>query len=390
MLSVTILQLLPQVPDIVEYIILLALTVVGLAVGISLIFRWIRRYGAYSYATARVGAMKSTLFRKESLTPLIQVEGLPNLMSKFMKSPYSPYLEEVEEVNPPRLEHAFHIHLSDTYGKIVRFAPDEIRGVLQAMSKKFDVWNLKTIFTSKFAGIPPEEIKERILPRGLISQEVYDRAIEAENVADAAAMLEDTEYWPAISEALTESEEVGNPLPLETALEQYYWREVWRRLSTTEAKYAEVVREAIGTEIDIRNIKLALRRLVDEVPPEDTRKYIIPPHFALDSQSVERMMAAENVGGLITSLEGTPYKEALTGALHEYEETGSTFALEKALDEFLMRKIRGLSIQHYIGIGPLLAFLYEKEMEVRNLVTITNGKSEGLEPEELKRKLINP
>lgn len=389
MSEIMILQSMPSI-DIVWWILLLALAIVGLIIGISLSFKWIRRYGAYSYATARVSAMKSTLFRRENLTSLLQVEGLSNLMGKFLKSPYSPYVEELEEVNPVNLEYAFHDHLIDTYNKVIQFAPDEMCDILKEISKKFDVWNIKAILAFKFAGIQPKDIKEIIYLQGQIPQEVYERMIESEDIKDAITMLEGTEYWPSISKVLPEFEEHDSLLPIENALEVHYWGGVWGKLSITEVKYSEVVREAIGTEIDIYNIKLLLRCIIEKVPSEEMKNYLIPIHYHLDNQKIERMISAETIEGIINSLEETPYIDCLRKEFDKYQETGSLYTLEKSLYEFLLSKIRGISIQHYIGIGPLLAFIYEKEMEVKNLIMIINGKSEEIEPEKLKMKLINP
>ncbi|MBS3815692.1 MAG: V-type ATPase subunit, partial [Hadesarchaea archaeon] len=217
-----------------------------------------------------------------------------------------------------------------------------------------------------------------------------DRSLKSEEFSAAVSVFAETEYWPPISEKLSEFQATGTLLPLESKLEKYYWGKVWSKIRRSTAKYTDVIKEILGMEIDIKNIKIILRCKTDEIPPDEIKDYLIPIHHKLSNEIIEEMINSRDTRSLATALEGTPYGEELSEALTEQGEEESIQDLASALDNLLLSEVRKKSIQHYVGIGPLLAFLYEKEIEVRNLTTIINGKSEGLEAEELRSKLITP
>lgn len=382
--------IIPGTSKIVEFIILFAISAAAAALLIAFLFRRIRRYGDYAYTNARVGAMKGDLFRKEELDPLVQSRNLQNLLSMLEDSPYSPYLRDIEEPDPQNVEPSMNHHLADSYSKIYSIAPEEIKEIFQEMEKIIEIKNIKTILTGKYAEIPPEEIEERLFPRRFLPEEVYERALDAEDIDEAATAFEETEYWDPINKALTELEETGKLLPVWFNLEKKYWSEIWYKIRVSSSKSANVIQKAIGTEIDLKNMLTALRCKAEKVDPEEIDKYIIPIHLELESQTLDRAIESEDVEEALAVLEDSAYGEIISEARTEYEETGSVFAIERAMKEFLLRKLRTLSIQHSTGAGPLIAFFHEKKTEVKNLTGIVNGKAEDLEPEEIREKLVAP
>lgn len=390
-MSVLMLQIIPEISRTLQFIVLFTLAAAGLALLVGFLFKYVRRYGAYAYANARINAMKRALFRKDKINNLVQSQNLQNLVSLLEDSPYSEYLENVKELTPQNTERSFQYHLLDSHRKISVLAPEEIREIFLEMEKIHEVENIKTILIGKFSDIPSEKIEDRLLPSRFLSEELYEKAIEAEDMKEAAAVFKGTEYWGIINESFSEFEETRNILSMWSGLERRYERRVWETARDSEAKHSEVVREVIEMEIDIQNILTVLRCIVENVENEKIEELIVPVHSdKLDSEDLDRAIRSDDVEGAIAALEDSFYGNVLSKARIEYEETGSIFSLERMLKEFLLRKIRTLSVQYYTGVGPLIAFFHEKNTEVRNLTAIVNGKSEGLESERIEEKLLTP
>lgn len=371
-----------------EFIILFVLAAAASVILIVFLFRRIRRYGDYAYTNARVSAMKRSLHGKERLDTLSQTQTVQNFISRLQEYPhFSPYLEGIEAL-PKQVERSIQMHLGDAYQKITAIAPENIREIFRKKEKIVEIENIKTILIGKIAGATSEEIKDNLLPHRFLSDEIYESAIEAGNFEKAIAVLEETEYWDPINEVLSEVKETGNLLPIWTKLEQKYWTEIMRVARNSSAKGSEVVEEAAGMRIDIFNILTVLRFKAEEVDSEKIERFKTPIYYKLESESLNRAMEAENVEESAMSLEDTFYGEAISEAVNRYEETGSVSTIGKTLEEFLLSKIRRLSIQHSAGAGPLTAFFYQKDVEVRNLITVLNGISEDLKSEEISEKLI--
>lgn len=374
----------------IHYIILFTLAGGGAVLLVGLLFKYLRRYGAYAYANARVNAKKSNLFKDDALGSLIQIQDLQGLVGTLSDSHYSPSLESVAEPTPENVEISLQKHLFVSHKRITALAPEEIREIFTSMKKIHEIRNIKTLLVDKYVGAPPEETKDKLLPPISISSEVYSRAVEAENMRGVSAAFEETEYGDLIEEQLSEYEDTGKILPLWFGIEQRHWQNVWKIARDSDAKHSEIIQQAIGMRVDIHNILTIFRCKSEQVSSEEIEKYIVPIYSELKEQNLERAMESEGVSEAVTSLEDTFYGDALSNALSEFEETQSIFALERALEEFLLQKLRTLSIQYYTGVGPLLTFFFEKDIEVRNVTSIINGKVEGLKSEEIKEKLVIP
>jgi V/A-type H+-transporting ATPase subunit C len=103
----------------------------------------------------------------------------------------------------------------------------------------------------------------------------------------------------------------------------------------------------------------------------------------------EEMTEAPDVPQLITALDGTSYFPALSASLERYIKEKSVQVFEKGIDHVFLQRIKDLSFQNYLTIGPSLRFLVSKEFEIKNLKVIAKGITESLSQEFIKNNLIN-
>lgn len=383
--------LLPFISDpILEFIFIFVISSAAAALLLIFIFRRIRRYGSFSYTNARISAMKGSLFRKEKLDQLVEARDLQNLISHLEGSHYSSYLENLEDFTPQTLENSIYKHQANSYRKITRLAPEEVRGIFQEMERILEIKNLEAILAGKLENRSREEIERRLTTKRYIAEDVYEKLIEAESIGEAITAFEGTRYWETIDEAVSEYGETGKMLPVWFGLESKYWEETWKTAKSSSADYSDIIQKGIGMKIDVFNILFILRCKFEGINPEEIEKYTIPIHSGVEAQDISRARESEDLEGTVLAFEGTPYGEALSEALPQSQESGSIFPLEKALEEELLKKLRKLSIQHYSYAGPITAFFQEKEVEVKNLVRIINGKAHDLNSEEIRNKLIAP
>ncbi len=384
-----LLQIIPGVSKTTEFVILFTLGATASVLLIVFLFRRVRRYGAYAYTNARVNAMKGSLKRKDKLDPLLQTQTVQNFISILNDTPYASYLENIKPESS-EVEKAFRQQLADSYNKVASIAPENVRKIYRKMEKITEIENIKIILVNKFVNTPQEEIEEKLLPKRFLPEEVYDKALKAKDFEKALAAFEETEYWEAINEVMAEVKETENLLPLWTQLEQKHWEEVRKTAKNSSAKGSEVAQEASGMKIDIMNILTVLRCVAQNADTEEIERLLTPIYTKIDYDTLTRAMEADDVEEGAMALEDSFYGETISEALTQYGETESIFTFEKALNEFLLTKLRTLGIQNYAGTGPLTAFFYQKRAEVNNLTTIVNGISEGLKSEKISEKLITP
>jgi V/A-type H+/Na+-transporting ATPase subunit C len=81
-----------------------------------------------------------------------------------------------------------------------------------------------------------------------------------------------------------------------------------------------------------------------------------------------------------------PLCAVIKGAAKGGDEREQAIALERAFDEELLKYLKE-SMFVTFGVEPVLAYLWVRENEVRNLRTILLAKASGLPPEEIRRHL---
>ncbi|KXB08517.1 hypothetical protein AKJ55_00840 [candidate division MSBL1 archaeon SCGC-AAA382M17] len=386
-MGLRMIDIIPGLSGKLELIILLSISTGIFIILIIVIFRRIRRYGDYAYVNARISAMKSRLFRKEKLNPLIQTQNLQNFASLLEDSHYSQYLDSIEGLRARELEISINQQLSDTYDKISSLAPLEIREIFQEMVKILEIQSLKTIIGSKLK----ETTKEKeVKLQKYLSERLHEKTSEAKNIDEVVESLKGTEYENWIKDGLSEYEKTRNPLSIWSKIEKGYWKKVWKTIKTSTAKYSNVTRKALGMKIDIQNILTVLRCKAEDVSADEIKNHIIPIHTKIDPRSIERAAESENLKKAAMLFEDTPYGNDISDLLNQYEGAELIFKIEINLQRSVLKKIRNLSTRYYSGAGPLTAFFFEKNMEVKNLTTIANGIEEGLESEEIEEKIIKP
>ncbi|MFW5913034.1 MAG: V-type ATPase subunit [Candidatus Hadarchaeota archaeon] len=371
------------------------LFILVIAAGISsllliFIFRRIQRYGSFSYTNARISAMKGELFRKEKLDQLLEVRDFQNLVNQLESSHYSKYIESLEDFEAKSLEQSIYNHLEDSYQKITKLAPEEIKNVFQEMERILEVRNLEIILAGKLVNLSREEIEGKLTEKRYLSEETYEKLIEAESIGEAITSLEGTRYWRTLDEAVTKYGEEGEMLPVWFSLEGEYWEDALKSAKESRAEYSEIIQRGIRMKIDVLNMLFILRCKAEGVDAERMKDFIIPVHYELKSQNINRARESEDIKGAIMSFASTPYGGALSDALAESQAKNSIFPLERALEEKLLERLRKISTQHYSSAGPIMAFFHEKEVEAKNLIRIINGKAADIDSEKIGSLLISP
>ena len=254
-------------------------------------------------------------------------------------------------------------------------APKEIQSSFKVMAKKSDIANIKSLLTAKEAGLSQEATEELLVPTGSLYEDLQ-RLTDVDTVTDVVAGLDGTEYAPILEEVLPEYEKTGMVLPLESALDKYYLDKLLASSETPSDENKQILYSYVGNQVDVANIKLILRAKVDGLDYDAISPYMIDSGYQLREWKLKDLMEAEDVTGVISSLEGTKYSDVLTDVLPEYNETGSVALFEQALDKFLVDSAKSYSMKKPLGIGPIIGFLSQKEVEVKNLKVIARAKRE--------------
>ena len=362
-------------------IVLLAFVIIG-AIIVIVASRPLLDIYPYLQPNARVRARKGRLFDEKQISELVDANNVDDVTNYLRGSPdYAEHLDEYP------LEKALDVQLGETYDMVARLAPSSVQSSFKVLAKQSDIDNIKSLLIAKEAGLDKEATEELLIPAGSLYEDI-SRLSDAETVTDVVAGLDGTEYAPVLEEVIPQYENTGMVLPFESALNKYYLEKLLKSTESPADENTQILYSYIGNQVDVANIKLILRAKADGLDYDAISPYMISNGYQLREWKLKDLMESQDVTGVISSLEGTKYADVLTELLPEYNETGSVAIFEKALDKFLVDSAKSASMKKPIGIGPIIGYLSQKEVEIRNLKVIARAKREADFPVSRLREML--
>ena len=362
-------------------IVLLAFVVIG-AIIVIVASRPILDIYPYLQPNARVRARKGRLFDEKQISELVDANNVDDVTNYLRGSP-----DYAEHLDKYPLEKALDVQLGETYDMVARLAPSSVQSSFKVLAKQSDIDNIKSLLIAKEAGLDKEATEELLIPAGSLYEDI-SRLSDAETVTDVVAGLDGTEYAPVLEEVIPQYENTGMVLPFESALNKYYLEKLLKSTESPADENTQILYSYIGNQVDVANIKLILRAKADGLDYDAISPYMISNGYQLREWKLKDLMESQDVTGVISSLEGTKYADVLTELLPEYNETGSVAIFEKALDKFLVDSAKSASMKKPIGIGPIIGYLSQKEVEIRNLKVIARAKREADFPVSRLREML--
>ncbi|MGC9517648.1 MAG: V-type ATP synthase subunit C [Methanomicrobiales archaeon] len=337
----------------------------------------------YAYPNARVRARIGRLFTEKQFSEIIEAEGIEEVKNYLRGvTEYAQYVDKFP------LEKALDSQLAETYDVVARIAPGKIKPVFRALLKKWDIRNIKSLLTAKEVGLSREETLDLMVPFGEIT-ELLEKLIDAKDVIEVVTGLEGTEFAQVLEDSLNDYKDMDMLLPLEAALDKYYLDNLMKAVANPSDDSTTILNSYIGTQVDSTNLKIILRAKVDGLKYDDIQPYMVKKGYQIREWKLKDLMEAEDVAGVISSLESTDYANIMAEALSEYNATGSLEPFELALDKHVVSLAKDLSTKKPFGVGPIIAFISRKEIEIKNLKVIARGKREiGFPVSKIKEMLI--
>lgn len=337
----------------------------------------------YAYPNARVRARMGKILTEKQLTEIIESNDLTEVTNYLRGFPeYAKYIDQYP------LEKALDTHLADNYETLTQIVPNDIKPVFKVLLQKWDVRNVKSIIAAKEAGLSREETVNLVVPFGELKDSL-DKLLDAKNVTEIINALEGTEYSHVLDDALPAYQKTGMVLPLEASLDKHFLEKLLTAAANPSDEGTSALHSYIGTQVDATNLSIILRAKAEGLKYDDIQPYVVSDGYQIREWKLKDLMEAENVGNVVSSLEGTEYAQILSDALPEYTKTGSVAPLEAALDEKVRQTAKALSVRIPFGIGPIVGFLSKKEKEIRNLKVITRAKREiGFPNSKIKELLV--
>lgn len=326
----------------------------------------------YPYMYARVSAKKKKLLDRNDYENLWKMQ--PNGIARKLEE--GAYKEDINELGSEHegvelVELALMRNLSRTMSHLAEISPDSLKPVLSTYLRRYDILSFKRLLRWKKGG-EENNIHSFLLPVGSYSFEEFEELSEKsfEEICNSIQFSDtDVDYQRNIDPEADIRE-------IERELDKQYYRELRQVSQSIGSVWFD---RFVEQELELENLKIALRLKKYDVEPEQIREWLITDEI---TDAVEQVIEAEDIEAAIQIIKDTGKIENMNGE-QNLEEIEHSLEVER-----LNRALRNLHIEP-LGATSILGYVIAKIIEVKNLRMLIRAKETGIQNmETIKRNLV--
>ncbi len=348
----------------------------------------------YAAISARVRAKSAELLTPQDMVRLSEAPDFASLFASLKATAYGPHLENLKEKDVaarPVIMEAKR-RLAESFDSVVQMAPVETRPLIKQLFRFFEVGNLKavlralvTVFSGNAGSSLWERVSDVLFPLGPASVLPARAMVESGSLTSAVELLHGTPYEDAMSFAMKRYSSEQNLFPIEVALDLTYWRLLWAEATKLTGPDREYGVKIVGSLLDMNNLMWAIRyKVYYKLSEEEVINYTLPFGYRVHDSDIRAIAAGADPAPVVARI--YPSIPGVSELLQD-PETG----LPK-LEVLLKRELLKQCLAAYVGspfhIGLPLAFLVMSDLEVQDLIVLTEAKSSNMAEEDYRPLLL--
>ena len=338
----------------------------------------------YAYCGAKVMALRGFLLSAEDYHYLLRPRDLDDLMGYLRTTAYGPILSGWDWHKPDaeaELSRRLYGNLAQAFLKVRRSLPKRESRFLASLAYRLEAENLKVVLRALHQHLDPAQASARFLPLESLSPLNFTDLLRQESIPRLVDALAHTIWGPPLNRGLPRFTKENNLFPLEMSLDLFVYDSIWQGLQGLSRSDRRIAGDLLGILADITNITWAGRfRDLYAFPAEETYQYLLAAGSFRSSAARHDLAFAPTTGEMILRLPRQAYIELLHGAADRVE-------VEARLRQYWLGVLERNLAQPPFQIGLPLTYLFFKELEIDNLITLFTGMALKLPPEQVAPRL---
>ena len=338
----------------------------------------------YNGINAKIKTMQGKLLGPTEYDALSHLGSVGELGLKLKTHPiYQRSLLGLDEIRRQPIEQKVVLSLHEDFQKLIAFIWDhKVRMFLRAYFQKNDIYIIKSLLCmatderSYHYSLP--ELAD--LLRGHPNIDVK-RLTESKSTNAFIQNLLGSVFHQPLADAYSEDIPLA---ALEARLDLYYYKQLWQAAKKylDKANFA-IARHLVGTEADMRNIMWMYRlKTFYDVPVQQIRSFIIPVYYRLRARQLIQMSEIRNTDELKTFIANTCYGKYFPSLGSNEPE------IEKDFYRAMLREHRVAERRDARSLAVAMRFIFLKELEIQNVISLAEGLRYGLQPAGIMEYLI--
>lgn len=339
----------------------------------------------YSAVITKMRAMYTGILKRSDYEKLMSMTRVGDVVRRLKESRgYGTALEDVSDTSVHRniLESAFDNALIEDANKLKHMLGNDGKRMLTVLMSRIEIMMLKRILRAIYTGIPaPSRAFYRLYaPKTYSSNKHLDpyKCIRAKDFHQLIDVLRGSGYDKVLEPYVMG--EITSTFDMEEALDEYYFKVVLESAEKylTKEDY-NITKNFFGTEADIQNIIWIYRyKKYYDFTEEEILGHILPDRRKLRKEQI-RSLSAAGVDDFQSAVSETRYRWLFAGDDVQWESEAADY-----LCKMYMSQIR----HNKYSFAAIVAYLFLKEIDIQNIITIVEGVRYGMEPQQIEQYLI--
>lgn len=329
--------------------------------------------------------MKGMLLSEEHFRSLLNAESFKEVLHILQTTNYAEEFSDIpaQDISPSELSNILYKSLFQDYEKTIRSIHSRLRGFFILLYQKYELINLKTILRGIFSHTEPEKVALLLLPTERYTLFSKETLLEFRNVQDVISHLQGTFFQYPLNRALRRFEDEQEFFPLEMALDLHYYHTLWETMEKLPEAEKKIVTEILGMSLDMLNVAWIIRFKEEyHFSTEEILNYTIQHGYAFAFRERRELAETRDTEEIIASLKNTPYGKGLA-------DNVSPSNIYVNLCRYMIDQLKKFFAGNPFQIGVILGYLWLKEFEIADIITIAEAKKYGFSLEQSQHYVIH-
>lgn len=325
----------------------------------------------YAYAAARIRALENKLITPQLYERMLDAASAEDVVKMLVEQGYGTGSVDTAQPAVQISERLLSDELEKNYALLMEMVPHP--QMISLFMRRNDYLNAKLILKSTFLGMEEPGV---YADSGTIAPSRLRSMIVNRDLGD----LPDV-FRKAILESIDSYGRSGDPQMIDFILDRAMYENMEQDAEELQSPY---VSELVALLHDSANLRIFIRaKLLNKSRDFLMRALLegsrINKKFYLD-------LSDKPMEQLFDAIRFTALSDLGPGLSEAFKNGEGISGMEKILDEHLMRFIRK---SRYIAMGvePVIAWLFYKETEIRNVRLVLTGKINGISPNIIRERL---
>jgi V/A-type H+-transporting ATPase subunit C len=332
---------------------------------------------------AKVKALSSKILTSQEIDELLNTSTLEELFKKLNNTGKLNINtgDKLENLHRRDVEILLKDKMLDDFYNIYFYLPPEGKKFFKFMEKRFEVENIKYAFRILHAQSSFNE--NNFFPLRHFEIDVKS-VIKCKSVDELLNILKNSAYYDPIQTVYSNYKKENRIEIILNSLDFWYFMKM-KSLLKTLSSYASGMKKIFNVQVDITNVEWIYRsRILFNINVQETLNYILPIEGKLTKNYISRLASSKNLDEFLSNLKASPYSEYFTKVSKEY----FSYVIQKISYRILLDHAYMLLARTDNGLDVLGGYLYLREYEYMDLVSIVESKRYSVSKDRAKNLLI--